>query len=34
MTNRTYLLIQLWMIKVLLFVDGATMIVQHPQWFQ
>jgi hypothetical protein len=34
MTNRTYLIIQLWMITVLLFVDGTTALVLHQQWFQ
>ena len=34
MTDQMYLQIQLWMITLLLFVDGATALVQHPHWFQ
>jgi len=34
MTDQIYLLIQLWMITLLLFVDGAAALVQHAQWFQ
>jgi hypothetical protein len=34
MTDLTYLRIQLLMICLLLFVDGATALVLHQQWFQ
>jgi hypothetical protein len=34
MTDQTYLIIQFWMITLLLFVDGATALIQHPNWFQ
>jgi hypothetical protein len=34
MTDRIYLLLQLWMISLLLFVDGITAVVLHQQWFQ
>jgi len=34
MTDQMYLIIQLWMITLLMFVDGAAALVQHAQWFQ
>jgi hypothetical protein len=34
MTDQMYLLIQLWMITLLLFVDGTAALVQHAHWFQ
>jgi len=34
MTDQMYLLIQLWTIALLLFVDGASALVLHAQWFQ
>lgn len=34
MTDQTYLLIQLLMICLLIFLDGVTALVMHQQWFQ
>lgn len=34
MSDGVYLAIQVWLILVLTFIDGATALVQHPEWFQ
>jgi hypothetical protein len=34
MTDRAYMLVQVWTIIILFWTDGLTAAVQHPEWFQ
>jgi len=34
MTSEHYLMLQASIISVLLFLVGATTVIQHPEWFQ
>jgi hypothetical protein len=34
MTGLTYLIIQLWIICLLLFLDAATALILNQEWFQ
>ena len=34
MSDQAYVLVQVWLIITLSVVDGAGVLVQHPEWFQ